>query len=256
LHCSQGEYLWDHRNASLRVWLVEQYVMGKENGVGNAVIDGIFLDDGWLNHSKTPAPFWPKEGFCVADAFGGPTEEMANCTVDMGLGKQDVQDVYDGWQLTVASARAAIVGAGAFNYQLFASTKTMADAKTCASYLRAACKGAGAPPSWQASSALRYELTANGPRSIARDVATFLLVRGAFAWLGHGWIGCTSGSKAANETQYMRPAALDVDYGEPDDGGAGCTETAPNSGVFTRQWTKAAVSVDCNALEGRINMLS
>lgn len=33
---------------------------------------------------------------------------------------------------------------------------------------------------------------------------------------------------------YHRPAALDLDYGEPTEL---CHETAANSGVFVRQWT-------------------
>ena len=52
----------------------------------------------------------------------------------------------------------------------------------------------------------------------------------------------------------MRPAALDADYGAPVD--AICAETAPGSGVFAREWSKASVSVDCNTLEGTIDMLA
>ena len=44
--------------------------------------------------------------------------------------------------------------------------------------------------------------------------------------------------------QYEYPAALNADYGEPVD--AVCQETGPNSQVFTRKWTKATVSMDCN----------
>ena len=253
-----GEYLWDHRNASLRAWLVDQYVMSPSSGVGNENVDGIFLDDGWSNRSEPSAPWWPKEGFCSADAHGGATEEMANCTVDMGLGKGDVQAVYDGWRRTIDAVRTAIVGAGAYNYQMFASTKTpAADTASCTAYLRAACKPGGAA-SWQTSSALRYELTqpATSIASVARDVATFLLVRGPYAWIGHGWVGCAAPAHApANETQYARPAALDVDYGEPVD--AACAEMGPaGSGVFSRKWSKASVSVDCNTLEGVIDMLA
>jgi hypothetical protein len=46
----------------------------------------------------------------------------------------------------------------------------------------------------------------------------------------------------------MRPAAFDVDYGEP----SGLCETAPNSGIFTRKWTKASVTGDSNTMEGHI----
>ena len=41
-----GEYLFDHRNGSmLREWLVDEYVMGKENGAGNPNISGVFFDE-------------------------------------------------------------------------------------------------------------------------------------------------------------------------------------------------------------------
>ena len=30
-----GEYLYDHRNASLRAWLVDEHVMGTARGMGN-----------------------------------------------------------------------------------------------------------------------------------------------------------------------------------------------------------------------------
>ncbi len=68
-----------------------------------------------------------------------------------------------------------------------------------------------------------------------QDIANFLLVRGPFAWLGHGWLGCSR--------DYEVPALLDADFGEP----LGlCAETAPHSGVFARAWSKADVQMDCN----------
>ena len=59
------------------------------------------------------------------------------------------------------------------------------------------------------------------------------------AWLGHGWSGCSK--------VYERPAALDVDYGEPVD--KVCKETSPGSKVFVREWTKATVKVN-SSLDG------
>ena len=76
--------------------------------------------------------------------------------------------------------------------------------------------------------------------------AEFLLSRGPFAWLGYGWVGCTNGDE-----ERPRPAEWDVDYGVPD---GPCNETAPNSQVFTRSYSKATVSWDCNTGEGSIQM--
>lgn len=254
-----GEYLWDHRNTSLRDWLIDEYVMGKANGVGNPFVDGVFLDDGWSNHSEPAASWWPKEGFCSADPNGGASEEMRNCTQDMGLGKSDVQQVYDAWRKTIVAVRDAIVKGGGYNYQMFDSTSTPATTDKCVPYMRFACPKANASkPAWQTNSALRYELTKTYKTKIdvlsqvTLDLATFLAVRGAYAWIGHGWIGCVSGSNTpANETQYMRPAAFDVDYGVPV---GACHETAPKSGIFTRSWSKAEVTVDCNSMKGEIKM--
>ena len=55
--------------------------------------------------------------------------------------------------------------------------------------------------------------------------------------LGYSWCGCTNGDQ-------MRPRAAewDEEFGEP----AGvCKETG--DGVYTREWTHATVSWDCNA---------
>eukprot|EP00666_Eupelagonemidae_sp_cell4sb_P015195 gene15195-18755_t len=57
-----GEYLWDHRNESLREWLVNEFILGKETGLGNPNVDGFFLDDGWRN-TTAPVPSWAKASY-------------------------------------------------------------------------------------------------------------------------------------------------------------------------------------------------
>jgi len=47
----------------------------------------------------------------------------------------------------------------------------------------------------------------------------------------HGWKGCSK--------NYPFPPEFNLDYGTPID--KICKETAPNSGVFTRAWSKADV---------------
>jgi hypothetical protein len=44
---------------------------------------------------------------------------------------------------------------------------------------------------------------------------------------------------------------LNWDFGEPT---GLCSETAPNSGVFKRSWTKADVEMDCNTWTPTITM--
>ena len=52
---------------------------------------------------------------------------------------------------------------------------------------------------------------------------------------------------------YLRPDAMDYDYGEPT---TLCSETAPDSEVFVRDWTKSTVTVDCKAYTSKIVMKS
>ena len=117
---------------------------------------------------------------------------------------------------------------------------------TCATRLREACQ----PDSAYQTGALFYGFKDDGntgPTHVplldfGNDLTNFLLVRGEYAWLGYSWVGCSE--------VYQRPAALDTDYGKP----LGlCSETAPNSGVFVREWSKANVSMDCSTWLGTIN---
>merc|ERR1712110_139576 len=76
-----------------------------------------------------------------------------------------------------------------------------------------------------------------------QDLANFLLTRGKYAWLGHAWEGCGH--------IFEFPTALNADYGEPTDL---CKETAVGSGVFTREWTKASIKMDCPSYKATITM--
>ena len=80
--------------------------------------------------------------------------------------------------------------------------------------------------------------------TVKQDLANFLLIRGKFAWIGHGWKGCSK--------DYPFPPEFNQDYGVPVDDL--CKETAPNSGIFVREWTKAHVTMDCSNWEPTIAM--
>lgn len=41
-----GRVVFDHRNASLRKWLLDEYIGGK-TGMGHPDVSGMFLDDQW-----------------------------------------------------------------------------------------------------------------------------------------------------------------------------------------------------------------
>ena len=67
--------------------------------------------------------------------------------------------------------------------------------------------------------------------------APLLQVRGPYAFLGNGWVGCSQ--------QFEYPASqFNADYG---DALGFCAETAPSSGIFVREFTKSTVQMDCNS---------
>ncbi len=79
-----------------------------------------------------------------------------------------------------------------------------------------------------------------------QDLATFLLIRGPYAFFGAGWSGCN--------VFPSYPEFLDTDFGVPLT--PYYNETVPmKSGVFIRQWSKATVQFDCNKYEGSIILL-
>ena len=86
-----GEYLIDHRNQSLRTWLIQEFVLGKDSGLGNPYIDGFYCDDSW---KTAPASGGNFNVSCDLSPTGGATEEDAYCSADMGLTKQDVVDIF------------------------------------------------------------------------------------------------------------------------------------------------------------------
>jgi len=89
--------LFDHRNASLQQWLVDDYIGGAE-GIGNKDVAGIFLDDTW-----TPQ---------------GPTEEDDRAVKDTGLGRNDVSDMMVAYGENLRAVQKSVIDSGAMNWQL------------------------------------------------------------------------------------------------------------------------------------------
>jgi hypothetical protein len=220
-------------------------VFGK-NGLGNANVSGFYFDDGWANTSQAIQPWQPKEGFCDHSPIGGATEENFYCTADMGLQQADTTAITGNWSQTMSEIQTAVISAGGFAWQYFLTVKSP-NKNECASTLRSSCS-AGTGSQWF-TRAVQQSLTTNTTASkvsllnLDVDLATFLLQRGDYAWLGYGWLGC--------DLEYVYPPEFNVDYGVPT---GTCTETAPNSGVFTRDWTKATVQMNCNTYTGTITM--
>ena len=250
-----GEYLWDHRNQSLRTWLIQEHVLGP-TGAGNPLVDGFYFDDDWTNKEAEHLPWMPKQGFCDTNStYGGPSEVEVHCINDTGLAAADGESIYTNWQATMQQIESILVSKGKFAWQYFYETTRPTTTDECISYFKTAC----APNSDIQTNAVLFQFTKqpNGKQfpliTPTQDLASFLLVRGPYAWLGYSWLGCSSGAEppGAGGQAYELPDALNVDYGEP----VGlCQSQGQGSSVFTRTWTKATVSFDCNTLRGDIVM--
>ena len=136
-----GEYVFDHRNASLRKWLLEQYIGGPA-GMGHPDVEGMFLDDIW-------------------DAVKGPSEFSPSPVQDMGLSQADVKEMTAAWAQNQVAVHKQIIAMGGFDWALFncdtapnathprwnpaqtAPGRSQTDPKTgCAAWLRGACTSA------------------------------------------------------------------------------------------------------------------
>lgn len=257
-----GEYLWDHRNGTmLRSWLINEFILGA-SGLGSPFIHGFFMDDYWCSNIICKAN--PAVAGCpCVDPVQGPTEVDKNSQIDMGLSDVDIRDITLAWNETMSAVEDAILEHQGYTWWLM-DGQTNANAmpillerSTCAQQLKEACSATSA---WQHAPKL-FGLTVNStaPLQLEQDIAFFLLARGPYAWLGWGVWGMTwpfNPEPAHGELPPLphgvpRPAALDQNFGEP----LGvCHETSVGSHVFTRKWTEATVSLDCNTFSAQLGM--
>ena len=169
--------VFDHRNASLQKWLVDEYIGGSE-GIGSPHISGIFIDDSW--------------------APNGPSEIDTHANNDTGLSASDVKDMIAGWSGNMVAVQEKIISAGAMNWQLFANGGTLAGPPfpkaQCATYMR---ETACVANSTLQHVPLLYGIERNSDYppfkyivDFEQSLAAFLLVRGPWAWFGYSWISC------------------------------------------------------------------
>eukprot|EP01051_Picozoa_sp_SAG22_P026950 SAG22_NODE_8777_length_630_cov_1.725047_1_plen_190_part_01 len=183
---------------------------------------------------------------------------------DAGLTPAEQQDMQDAWRVNTAAVGEAVLKKGGFAVPYFTSIQrggNVSDPVThCQRDLEDACrvnKTTGRPNIHDQALLLEFSRaplalwSSNGTLPyFEQDLATFLLVRGRYAWLGYLWSGCTdSGCPAEHGPHgycdpnceaddckpcrfprprdshpFPRPAALDDDYGEPV-AGSSCAET-------------------------------
>lgn len=229
-----GEYVFDHRNVSLRSFLLGEYFFGSTSAA-NPAVDGFYVDDGWNSN--------------------GPTEMDKDSVAKMGLSVSDVADMITAWKANQQAWRDKLVANGKFEWGLFYGGQQTAPGQnqtcgqcTCQSYLRRNC-GAHSPSQ---NGTLFYgysRVTHQQPFPLPTpesDLAMFLLSRGPYAIFGYGWTGC-----ADIKHPFTRPASLDRDYGTPLNY---CTETSPGSMVWYRNFSKADISIDCNTFKATFQM--
>ena len=244
-----GFYLWNHSSTTVvngqtfQDWFIHDYMF---NEVGRSpLVSGFFWDDFMPDGSSWPDVRWP--------------DARPNVTEDTGLTQQQMDDGAAAYWANMAALENHTLSLGKFAWQMLwtggdpsgrGSTcpGPLVRKETCAADLRALC-AADAPPQTRtmmyafAPGRCGDRRTQIVPTQLKEDLANFLLVRGDYAYLGHGWLGCSK--------FYHFPPELNADYGTPT---GLCSETAAGSGVFVREWTKATVQMDCNSWTPTITM--
>lgn len=166
-------------------WLVQEFLLGN-TGLNSELVDGYFLDDFWAGDGAWGCNGSPADG---ANPAGGPTEMSANCTRDMGLSTSDIVDISTHWHTNYVTAKAVAVAAKGFEWHLLQKISTPPAGPLCEAFFRRAC----AENSVEHDSALFVPFGGNSGNgrspNATNDLATFLLVRGKYAWIGHDFVG-------------------------------------------------------------------
>lgn len=237
-----GFYVWNHsstavvNNQTFQQWFIHSYMM---NAVGSSpLVSGYFWDDVWNPQCNIH-------------------DQVKNTCEDMGLTQDDLNQLSKDYLANMAALRAAVLKAGKFAWQMLwtggaddgiGSTcpRPPVQKASCAANLRQLCNASSAAQ----TRAMMYAFSPGGCDHTSvtlpmfhQDLANFLLTRGPYSWLGHGWLGCSQA--------YQFPDELHVDYGVPS---GLCGETAPGSGVFQRDFSKSTVTMDCNSWKPTIVM--
>ena len=245
-----GEYLFDWRAANTSIngqtlleWVLEE-VIGGPTGVDCPDIFGLFIDDFWCSNIINGT------GNCN-DPVQGPTEIDPHSQADMGLSDQDIADITAGWLQAMTAAQQRILDAKAYTWSLIPgqdnanAMPVIVDQGSCAARLEEAC---GPNNRWQTAPLMHGIGMGNGNGTLPTldaDIASFLLMRGPWAFTGAGVWGMswpTGQTWNANNTPTPRPPQMAADYGEPLD--PLCSKVS--AGVFTRRYSKTTITLDCS----------
>eukprot|EP00035_Acanthoeca_spectabilis_P023004 m.447099 g.447099 ORF g.447099 m.447099 type:complete len:428 (+) comp19468_c0_seq1:101-1384(+) len=235
-----GFYVWNHSSTAVvngqtfQDWFIHSYVL---NEVGSSpLVSGFFWDDVWNPQCNIH-------------------DQVPQTCQDMGLTTDDLIQLTKDYEINMAALRTAVLNMGKFAWQMLwtggpddniggTGLNPLVQQNGCAATLRRLCNATS--PAQTRAMAFGLSTNHRDPSQLTdlkQDLANFLLIRGPYSWLGHGWLGCSK--------QYFFPPEFNVDYGVPSEL---CKETAENSGIFTRDFSKSTVQMDCNKWEGTITM--
>jgi hypothetical protein len=177
------------------------------------------------------------------------TEEDYYCAEDMGLTQTDTTNIHSAYMANMASMYDVVAKNGGWSWQQWTAIGGAPPQAQCAAWFR------GGDAHRLNTSAFLMEWTNSSAEVlpfVMQDLATFLLVRGDFAWIGFSWIGCSSNAFPGHGGNYAYPIPdeLSMDVGMPL---APYSETGTGTGVFTRAYTKVTVQMDCNKWVGTIS---
>ena len=250
-----NQTFWNMSNASAADYFVD-VVVGGSSGLGSPFVDGLALDDppgignehynATGNMGLTPRDCCCCEGYLRPGMQGGkaaaecrkhPCCPSARCTEFVAL-RQDSLKV---WQ----RAQDNMLAAKKWSWDYIRGTGPISK-ETCDPFLRAICEpGLWKNAPWMHSPTIPDPHHHHGPTTtplfggpdLAQQIATMLLGRGAYAWLGYNFAG-----SMPQQNMAPWPALLDTDVGVPV---GNCSETHP--GVFERNYSAGIVRLDCQA---------
>jgi len=238
-----GVYLFDFRNGSMLLdFLIREYILGPD-GLDSPLIDGYFLDDFWCSNLLNGT-------VNCNDPVQGPSEVEPHFMLDAGLNDLDVLDLTQQYLAAVTLFEQVTLLKKKLTFDLFANQYNanampyLNNRSICSSFVRPSCSSQNP----FISTALLYGIGFNASNpfefpSLLQDIATFLLIRGSHAYIGYGEWGM------GWPPTLKRPKLMDTNYGVPID--PFCREISPN--VFTRKWSRATITLDCNIWNASIN---
>jgi len=217
--------------------MIEELIVGGIRDDAN--IDGYYIDDSWSPSSITDIGHSP----------------FLDCNLTVADGKA----ITSAWMHNQVEVQDAILANGGYQWQMMINAGVgggripgppVKNDSSCAVVLRASTYS-NSTNIFQRG-ALFYPLAPGGwapgviDKAIVENVASFLIMRGDYAWMGFSWQGC---SNTTGSPFRPLPDEVRVDHGVP----LGLAqEVAP--GVFEREWSKATARMDCNAFKGSIVM--